>query len=132
MARRFGPRPKDLSELRTQRITVWMTAAEMAALDSRRGSLSRSERLRLAEAGVKPMPLPPIVPAINRDVWSELAQGPMSNLHQLVKRINELERFTPGEGLRELSYQLSEVIDIAHGFRDGLLGAHSSGMRMVA
>ncbi len=132
MARRFGPRPKDLTELRTQRTTVWLTAGEMAALDSRRGSLSRSERLRLAEAGAKPTPLPPIVPAINRDIWSELAQGPMSNLHQLVKHINELERLAPGEGLRELSHRLNEVIDIAHGFRDGLLGAHSGIKRVAA
>lgn len=122
MARRFGPRPKDLAELRTERTTVWMTQAELAGLDARRGSMSRSERLRTAEEGAKPVLPAPLVPTVNREIWGELAQGPMSNLHQLVKHVNELERLSPGQGLRHLAGRLNEVIDIAHGLRDGLIG----------
>lgn len=123
MANRYGPRPKELIDLRVNRVVVCMTAAELKGLDSRRGGQSRSERLRLAEASAKPLPPPPVVPEVNRDVWGQLALGPMSNLHQLMSKVNELDYLQPGEGLNHLAGQIKQVIDIAHDFRDGLLGA---------
>lgn len=79
-----GPDPRPANELRAKRVSVYFTAAELASLDERRGSLGRGEFLR--RAGLDAML--PTIPAINREAWASLART-VGNLNQYQAAINE-------------------------------------------
>lgn len=122
---RFGPIPKPFEELKTARVTVWFSQIELDDLDRQRGHYSRSEWLRLSGLN-KPAATPPtLVPPVNRAVWDEIKQGPMSNLHQMVKLTNQAELAMPGQGLKWLAGQFKELIALAEALRDRLTGAPS-------
>lgn len=106
---RRGPKPKPAAELRTHCVSVRLSAAELEQLDAKRGPLQRGEWLRVAALDR----LPPIIPELNRQTYSELARS-AANLNQLAFRANSGEMPELGE-LRAALKQ----------FRDALIGVRS-------
>lgn len=106
---RRGPKPKPPEELRTHCVSVRLSAAELEQLDAKRGPLQRGEWLRVAALDR----LPPIIPELNRQTYSELARS-AANLNQLAFRANSGEMPELGE-LRAALKQ----------FRDALIGVRS-------
>lgn len=104
--RRWTPE-QDPAAKRTHCVSVRMNAAELAALDSRRGQYARGEYMRLAFFDA----LPPVIPELNREAWSELSRA-ASNLNQLAKHANEGGELDP-DNLRAM------LAD----FRNALIGA---------
>lgn len=122
--RKAGPIPKALKDLKTCRTTVWSTQDQLTEIDVKRGHYSRSEWFLLC--GLEHAAAPPatVIPEANLVALAELKQGPMSNLSQLVKHINALEKAQPGAGIRDLAERMGEVLELANQLRDGLAGAH--------
>jgi hypothetical protein len=127
--RRFGPKPKPLKELKLKIVPVRFDAAELAQLDRLRAKAPRSVWCRDAALQQPPAPPAPVFPEVNRDVWSQLAQGPMSNMHQIVYRANQIDLVQPGEGWKEIVSSFDELIQIAHQIRAGLLSVIKDGGR---
>ena len=90
--RRRGPQPLPAGEKRLHAVSVRLNAAELARLDGQRSSIKmqRGEYLRAAALHR----LPPTIPAINREAWTELARE-AANLNQIAKYLNQGLR---GEG----------------------------------
>lgn len=110
-----------MSELKLKIVPVRFNSENLARLDALRGTTPRAVWLHAAGLQQPPTPPAPVFPTINREVWAYLRMGPMSNLHQLVHRVNSLEIEMPGAGLRELAGRLEELIALSHQLRDGLL-----------
>lgn len=122
-ARGFGPKPKPLKELKLHLVPVRFKSSNLAKLDQLRGKIPRS--IWLHEAGLQqepPAPAPQF-PEVNREVWGQLAQGPMSNMHQIKHEADRLQIAYPNEDMKwkVMSDHYDELIDIAHQIRDGLL-----------
>lgn len=122
-ARGFGPKPKPLKELKLKIVPVRFNAENLAKLDEVRGSIPRA--VWLHEAGLQqdpPAPAPQF-PEVNREVWADLARGPMSLMHQIKAEADRLQLIHPEEDMRwkKLSENYDELISIAHQLRDGLL-----------
>lgn len=125
--RRLGRKPKPMKELRLVAVTVRFNQAGAEKLDELRGSTPRAVWLHDAGLQQPPKPADPAFPTINREVWGYLKQGPMSNLHQLVKHINSLELQMPGQGWRDLADRFEELITLSHQLSDGLLSVVPGG-----
>ncbi len=108
---RRGPAPLSAEERRGHCVSVRVNAGELATLDARRGVYQRGEWLRMAALDK----LPPVIPAINTEAWSELARA-AANLNQIAKALNASEKVDRG-GLRD---QLAQ-------FRAALIGAQLQG-----
>lgn len=120
-ARGFGPKPKPLRELKLKIVPVRFDAAGLTQLDQLRGEVPRAVWCRDAALQQPPAPPAPQFPEVNRAVWSELARGPMSNMHQIVYRANQIDLAQPGEGWKDVAKAYDELIQIAHQIRAGLL-----------
>lgn len=107
--KRRGPKPKSAEEQRTHCVSVRLNAAELAALDKRRGEFQRGEWMRLAEQGALPPPAPP---ALNVEAWQELARA-AGNLNQIARALN---------GNPDL-VEARAVLEELRQFRAALLGA---------
>jgi predicted NUDIX family NTP pyrophosphohydrolase len=105
-----GPTPKFEDELRSVRVSVYLSEPELAELDRRRSGIRRADWLRKAGLGQ----LPRTVPEINRDAWAELARV-AANLNQHQRAINE-GRAVPG------SVDLSDLRASVDALRNELLG----------
>jgi hypothetical protein len=110
-----------MSELKLKIVPVRFNSENLARLDALRGTTPRAVWLHAAGLQQPPTPPAPVFPTVNREIWAYLRMGPMSNLHQLVHRVNSLETEMPGAGLRELAGRLEELIALSHQLRDGLL-----------
>lgn len=108
---RRGPAPLPPDERREHCVSVRVNAGELATLDSRRGVYQRGEWLRMAALDK----LPPTIPAINREAWTELARA-AGNLNQIARSLNAGEKVDRGS-LRD---QLAQ-------FRAALIGAQLHG-----
>jgi len=71
--------------MRTHCVSVRLNPAELAQLDTQRGSLPRGAMLRRAWAGAR---LPRPVPHANADALAQL-RGLASNLNQLARHANQ-------------------------------------------
>lgn len=109
MAKR-GPTPRAPADLRKLRVSVYLTAAELADLDRLRGGVGRGAWLRRAGLGQSPRSVPPI----NREAWAELARV-AGNLNQHQRTINE-GRAAPGP------VDLAEIRAVVDALRRELLG----------
>tara|TARA_B100001250_G_scaffold357295_1_gene332932 strand:+ start:55 stop:483 length:429 start_codon:yes stop_codon:yes gene_type:complete len=122
-ARGFGPKPKPLKELKLHLVPVRFNSQNLQILDGLRGKIPRS--IWLHEAGLKQKPPAPApkFPEVNREVWAELKQGPMSLMHQIKHEADRLQIAYPQEDMkwRKMSEHYDELINIAHQIRDGLL-----------
>lgn len=128
-ARGFGPKPRPLKELKLKIVPVRFNAANLAMLDQLRGDIPRAVWLHQAGLQQSP-PIPaPQFPKINREVWAELARGPMSNMHQVVYMANRAEMAEPDAGWKVIAQHYSELITLAHSIRAGLLSVMKSGER---
>ena len=107
--RRRGPGTLDPQEKREHCVSVRVNARELAQLDERRSPYQRGEWLRMAALDK----LPPTIPAINLQAWSELARA-AANLNQIAHALNAGSK--PG-GLQD---QLAK-------FRAALIGAQLQG-----
>ncbi len=83
--RRHGPPPRPAEEVRTNRVSVYFTDAELAELDGRCAGVGRGAWLRRAGLGQS---LRPSVPAINHEALRELS-GVAKNLNQALKAFHE-------------------------------------------
>lgn len=95
--RKYGPVPNPPELLRSHHIGVYLNDAEMAKLaihagtqipKQKRGGDTASRRkiaAYLRDAGLNA--LPPVVPKINSEVWTELAPV-LANLNQIAKKRN--------------------------------------------
>jgi hypothetical protein len=83
LKRRRGPAPIAAADRRTHRVSVYLSAAELAALDDLRGGVGRGRYLRNAALDTPP----PQIPDINIEAWRSLAPV-ASNLNQLARRAN--------------------------------------------
>lgn len=108
---RRGPAPLPAGDKREHCVSVRLNAAELAKLDVTRGKFQRGEWLRMAALDK----LPPVIPAINTEAWSELARA-AANLNQIAKALNAGDKVERG-GLRD---QLAQ-------FRAALIGAQLQG-----
>jgi hypothetical protein len=82
--RRTGPDPLPAAERRGHCVSVRLNAAELQQLDAVRGPFQRGEWLRMAALDR----LPPTVPEINREAWTDLARA-AGNLNQITRHLNE-------------------------------------------
>lgn len=91
--RRHGPPPRPAEEVRTNRVSVYFTDAELAELDGRCAGVGRGAWLRRAGLDQK-LRLP--VPELNRQAWSNLARV-AGNLNQAMRAINagDVKNFDP-------------------------------------
>lgn len=96
MAKR-GPTPRAPAELRTVRVSVYLTADEADQLDQVRGGIGRGAWLR--RAGLAQ--LPRVVPEVNRQAWAELSRV-AGNLNQHQRAINEGQAMPGPVDLSEL------------------------------
>jgi len=117
--RRRGPSPLAAEDKREHTVSVRLNIAELAQLDKQRESvqLQRGEYLRAAALHK----LPPTIPALNREAWSELART-AANLNQIARRLNEGGMV--GEGLRS---ELAECARLVRSLRSSLIGAKEFG-----
>lgn len=104
---RRGPAPIPPEQRRTHCVSVRLSAAELIHLDAKRGQYQRGEWLRMAALDK----LPPTIPAINREAWTQLARS-AANLNQIARHLNEGGAVM----LDELADELAE-------FRRALIGA---------
>lgn len=106
--RRRGPAPLDATDKRGHTVSVRLNEAELALLDSQRGTvqMQRGEYLRAAALHR----LPPTIPEVNREAWAALART-AANLNQIAHRLNA------GEVL-----PLAEVRATLDAFRRNLIG----------
>ncbi len=118
-----GPAPLDASDKRTHTVSVRLNDRELALLDSRRGAvqMQRGEYLRAAALHR----LPPTIPAVNREMWAELART-AANLNQIARHLNEGwrgdgERIGKALGLR-LSAELANCLRVLMLVRNDLIG----------
>lgn len=83
--RRRGPAPLADADRRTHTVSVRLSDAELAQLDTRRAlvRMQRGEYLRAAALHR----LPPTIPAINREAWVHLARIG-GNLNQIARHLN--------------------------------------------
>lgn len=102
-----GPRPKPASEQRTHCVSVRLNAAELKALDARRGEFQRGEWMRLAEAGALP---PAPAPKINRELHRQMSSA-LSNLNQIAKALNS----------NPLSVEVEAALAEVRAFRNALI-----------
>lgn len=107
---RRGPKPLPLGQLRTHCVSVRLSAAELADLDSERGACARGEHLRFAAFGA----LRPKIPAINQAAWESLARA-LSNLNQLAWYANT----SGGVAIAELTEEIRDLRDKLHGIKEG-------------
>ncbi|PHM20683.1 MAG: hypothetical protein CK604_07165 [Curvibacter sp. PD_MW3] len=122
-ARGYGPKPKPLKELKLNLVPVRFNAENLGKLDQLRGDIPRAVWLHQAGLEQDPPAPAPQFPEVNREVWAELAQGPMSNMHQIKHEADRLQIAYPHEDMKwkVLSDNFDELIRIAHQIRDGLL-----------
>lgn len=112
-----GPKPKAAVDLRGHCVSVRMNAAELAALDQRRGEFQRGEWMRLAEAGALPPPPPS---ALNVEAWRKLATA-LGNLNQIAHALNI---DAAAGGIRAtLDAEIKQALAEVRAFRDALIGA---------
>ncbi|KAA8976707.1 mobilization protein [Halospina sp. K52047b] len=115
MAKR-GPDPLPAEDVRQVRVSVYLTDAEAAELDERRGSVGRGAWLRRAGLGQQPRGA---VPPVNRQAWAELARL-AGNLNQHQRAVNEGQAPPPGVDLAELRGAVDRL-------RNELLGVPGEG-----
>lgn len=111
--RKPGPQPLAPADKRTHCVSVRLSAAELDALDAARApvQMQRGEYLRAASHGT----LPPVIPAINRQVWSALARS-AANINQIAHRLNAAD--TGADAV-----PLDEVREAVQALRRALIGA---------
>ncbi len=107
--RRRGPAPFEPQRLRSKRLSVYVTDAELAELEQRAARLGIQASAYLREAGLRRLAKP--IPELNREAWAQLARS-ASNLNQVAYRLNL------GEVL-----DLGEVRRMLEEFRNGLINA---------
>ena len=83
LKRRRGPAPIAAADRRVHRVSVYLSDAEVAALDDLRGGISRGRYLRTASLDTPP----PQIPSVNIEAWRSLAPV-ASNLNQIASRLN--------------------------------------------
>lgn len=71
-------------ELRSHCVSVRLSPAELAALDTQRGTRQRGAYLRDCWSN---RPLPAVIPAVNGDAWSALSRS-AANLNQIAYSLN--------------------------------------------
>ena len=115
--KRRGPKPLALDEVRVHTVSVRLNPGELADLDSARAlvKMQRGEYLRAASRGV----LPPTIPQINREAWSNLARV-VGNLNQYQTKINE------GLATSHSPEVIEELRDLVQKLRLDLIGIRES------
>lgn len=112
-----GPKPKAAVDLRGHCVSVRMNAAELAALDQRRGEFQRGEWMRLAEAGALPPPPPS---ELNIEAWRKLATA-LGNLNQIAHALNI---DAAAGGIRvTLDAEIKQALAEVRALRNALIGA---------
>lgn len=120
---KFGPKPKPLKDLKLTVVAARFSSSSIQKIDELRGQIPRAVWCHDAALQQPPSPPPPRFPEVNKLVWSELAQGPMSNMHQIKYQADRLQLEHPEEDMKwlVLSENYDELIQISHQIRDGLL-----------
>lgn len=103
MAKR-GPAPRAPEDLRTVRVSVYLTEDEAGQLDQVRGGIGRGAWLRRAGLGR----LPRVVPEVNQQAWAELSRV-ASNLNQYQRAINEGQAMPGPVDLSELRAAVDQL-----------------------
>ncbi|MEK9803542.1 MAG: hypothetical protein VW475_09100 [Curvibacter sp.] len=112
-----------MKELKLNLVPVRFNAKNLQILDQLRGKIPRAVWLHDAGLKQKPPAPAPQFPQVNREVWGELKQGPMSLMHQIKHEADRLQIAYPEEDMkwRKMSEHYDDLIRIAHQIRDGLL-----------
>jgi hypothetical protein len=107
-----GPEPRPENELRTVRLSVFMTQTEASEIERRAGLVKMRTPAYLREAGLDR--LPPTVPELNREAWRDLSRA-AANLNQIAQRLN-----------RDDHPVFSDLRDVLAKFRVSLLAAQKT------
>ena len=105
--RTYGPDPLPPDQLRSKRLSVYVTDAELADLQHRAALVHMRTPAYLRECALNK--LPPVVPKINKEAWFALSKA-AANLNHLSKKMNFV-------GMVEASLIMRELED----FRQNLL-----------
>lgn len=100
-----GPHPVDASEKRVHCVSVRLSGAELATVESRRGYMQKGEFLRCAALDT----LPPTIPELNRETYGELAHA-QANLNQIAYRINCDDATLEIENVKKILKQFRQVL----------------------
>ena len=116
--RRRGPVPLDAADRRGHTVSARLNDAELVLLDSQREAvqMQRGEYLRAAALHR----LPPIIPAVNREQWLELARA-AANLNQIARHLNEGWQ-GDGERIGKVLAELACCLRLVGRVRNGLIG----------
>lgn len=101
-----GPKKLPADQARTKTVSVRLNQDECALLEKQRGKVRRGDWLRRAFL----QKLPPTIPEINRQAYTELARS-AANLNQLAKRANADD-----------AAEIAELSSTLSAFRLALLG----------
>lgn len=106
-SRRKAGRPNvpDIQK-RKHAVTCRLTDAESWAVDAARGSVSRGEYIRLAALLAPPR----VVPAINREAWTELSRV-SANLNQLLRSYNSTKSVKDGSAATAALDELRQSVE---------------------
>ena len=84
--RKHGPDPLPPDQLRSKRLSVYVTEDEFSELTRRAELVSMRTPAYLRESGLER--LPPTVPEINQIAWLELSKS-AANLNQIARHLNQ-------------------------------------------
>ena len=98
--RTYGPDPLPPDQLRSKRLSVYVTDAELAELQHRAALVHMRTPAYLRECALNK--LPPVVPEINKEAWLTLSKA-AANLNQLSKKMNVVGMVESSLIMRELS-----------------------------
>ena len=103
---RSGPKPRPADEIRSERITMRLTPAEVAPIRAGAEAAGLSDSAYAYRLLVDRRPI--IIPELNRDAWGELARL-SANLNQTMRAVNVVLKAGHHPDLRQLPDQISEV-----------------------
>ena len=108
------------AEIRTIRVTTWLSAAEAETIDLKRGHYSRASYLRAAGLDKEIARAPA---EVNREQWADL--GPIGgNLAQLVKHLNFAAHADgPAGDVKATLVAAADAKVLIEGLRAWLIGA---------
>lgn len=111
--RRHGPTPRPAEELRSIKVSVFLTKNEAAEIRRRASVIAVNPAAYLRTAGMKRLPRP--IPSINLEAWASLARV-AGNLNQYQAAINE------GRACGYPPEVMAELRDQVQALRRDLLG----------
>lgn len=107
--RRRGPAPRSADALRTERVSVYFTPAELSELESHYRVTGRALGRVLRDAALNRQP--PSIPALNLTAWAALSRS-AANLNQIAHALNVGEQPALEEIRQALEWFRADLVGV--------------------